>query len=104
MVLKNAIEASALGQPVYLIGRFKQGKETVNLEYGLPSDLPPEGVLTEVDLKVQVRHPPGVVIEAPQIESQSPKPNGDDLLNKWLISSNNKNHSHYDYLSLCTSI
>jgi inner membrane protein len=83
VVLKNAIEASALGHPVYLIGNFKQGKETVDLEYGLPSSLP-DGVLTEVDLKVQVRHPPDLIIQALQIENESPKQKGDDLLDKWL--------------------
>jgi hypothetical protein len=83
VVLKNAIETSALGYPVYLIGSFKQGKETTDLEYGLLSSLP-DGVLVEVDLRMQVRHPPDLTIRAPQIENDSPEQKGNDLLNKWL--------------------
>jgi inner membrane protein len=77
---------------VFFVGRWNaldSGKTTPEtLYYALPSDIPESGALLDVDITVQIRHPPGAQIPDWELSSDNePMNNGinaRDLLDKWL--------------------
>lgn len=75
--LQNALKAVTGSYRVFLVGTIG----TKKLDYVLLEDLP-TGVIEDVELAVQVRHPPNVKLAVPVIVEETAPSN--DLMEKWM--------------------